>query len=178
MKRVFPVLATLLCGAAMAQTTVGNVTITRPGDVKNVTAPRPVTPAPKVSTTPRVGTTPAVTRVGAPSSLPTGWRYLSGRIEAPQNVDLPAGSKVQVSIVEVDRNGGQRATHLNIGFETTALSTPYRIQYNPARMNSAENVYLLRAKVFDRNGNLMYMTKSPLRVPTERAAQLNIPVSR
>ncbi|MFC6618468.1 hypothetical protein [Deinococcus radiophilus] len=35
-------LATLLAGAALAQnssTTIGNVTITKPGDVKNVTTP-------------------------------------------------------------------------------------------------------------------------------------------
>lgn len=169
-------LATLLAGAALAQnssTTIGNVTITKPGDVKNVTTPRP-TPARTPSTS---GAAPLITPVAAPRDLPDGWRHLQGRITAPSNVRLPAGSKAQITIEEMNRRGQTLSVYLKVNFGTTSLSTPYTLRYSTFRLNP-QNVYVVKAKVFDRSGRTLYYSKQAYQVPTQRAASMNIPVVR
>lgn len=171
MKVQLALFAALLSGAALAQTTIGNVTITRPGDVKTVTPARAVparTPAPGLA---------RATAMTAPSSLPSGWRHLQGRVVAPSDVRLPAGSKVVVSIEELAPNLAHRSTYLRVSFAATRLSTPYTMQYSAHRLNP-QSIYAVRAKVYDRQGRLLYANKALHRAPALQAAKMNIAVSR
>ncbi|ADY27062.1 hypothetical protein Deipr_1930 [Deinococcus proteolyticus MRP] len=180
MKVQIALFAALFTGAAVAQTTIGNVTITRPSDVRNVAPAR--TPAAPVRTpaaparTPSTGAAQA-TAMTAPSDLPSGWRHLQGRVVAPSDVRLPAGSRVQVSIEELAPNLAHRSTYLKVSFPATRLSTPYSLQYSAHRLNPG-SIYAVRAKVFDRQGQLLYSNKTLHRAPALRAAKMNINVSR
>ncbi|WP_189642065.1 YbaY family lipoprotein [Deinococcus piscis] len=188
MKVKLTLLAALLTGVAAAQTTIGNVTITRPSDVRNVTpartpaaTPAPVTrPAPVRTPAPaRTPTTSSAqaTAMTAPSDLPSGWRHLQGRVVAPSDMRLPAGSKVVVSIEELAPNLAHRSTYLKVSFAATKLSTPYSLQYSAHRLNP-QSIYAVRAKVYDRQGRLLYANKALHRAPALRAAKMNISVSR
>ncbi|MDO4263015.1 MAG: YbaY family lipoprotein [Deinococcus sp.] len=195
MKAKITLLVALLAGAAAAQTTIGNVTITRPSDVRNVTPARtpattppartapahtaPVRPASAPAAPARTPVTgaPKATAITAPSDLPSGWRHLQGRVVAPSDVRLPAGSRVQVSIEELAPNLAHRSTYLKVSFAATRLSTPYSLQYSAHRLNP-QSIYAVRAKVFDREGRLLYANKTLHRAPNLRAAKMNIGVSR
>ncbi|WP_261664720.1 YbaY family lipoprotein [Deinococcus sp. Marseille-Q6407] len=177
MKVQIALIATLLGSAALAQTTtIGNVTITRPGDVRQTAPVRPATAAP--ARTPVTSATAGQAKaIAVPSDLPNGWRHLQGRVVAPSSVRLPAGSRVQVTIEELDRQGATRSVYLKVDFPTTKLSTPYNVQYSSQRLN-AQSTYVVRAKVFDGNGRTLYTTKALHRAPDLRSASMNINVSR
>lgn len=177
--------ALLFVGAAAAQTTIGNVTITRPSDVRNITPATNrtpvVTPAPRTAAPARTPSTSAAvaqsSAVAVPSDLPAGWRHLQGRVVAPSDVRLPTGSKVVVSIEELAPNLAHRSTYLKISFSATRLSTPYNLRYSTHRLNPS-SIYAVRAKVYDANGRLLYTNNKLHRVPTARAANMNIAVVR
>lgn len=185
-KTKIALLTLLAAGAAAAQTTIGNVTITRPSDVRTVTPARtPVTTPPRVATPARTPVTtaaparPAATAqasaAAAPSDLPSGWRSLQGRVVAPSDVRLPAGSKVVVSIEELAPNLAHRSTYLKVSFGATKLSTPYTLKYSSQRLNPS-SIYAVRAKVYDANGHLLYANNKLHRAPELRSASMNIAV--
>ncbi|MFC6591970.1 YbaY family lipoprotein [Deinococcus lacus] len=167
MKRTLLLLTAAFLGTATAQTRIGSVTITRPATAPAQASP-PRTQAP--ASAPRAAATTAATPAPVPSDLPAGWRMLSGRVTAANDVKLPAGSRVQVTIEEA----GRTKPHLEVEFKATSLSAPYQLQYNPARL-SGQN-YFVRVKVVDRSGRVLYSTDGQYRLPTQRSAKLNIRV--
>ncbi|GHF95879.1 hypothetical protein GCM10017783_04740 [Deinococcus piscis] len=110
----------------------------------------------------------------APSNLPAGWRHLSGDIFGSKAVTLPAGSKVQVAIEAVNRTTGQHIPHLLVDFGAQVLPTEYYINYNPARMNTAKYDYVIQAKVFSADGEMLYMSDARQPLPRDVAAKLKI----
>ena len=134
---------------------------------------QPAAPAPQAAPQP-TATTSAGQSATAPSHLPTGWRHLSGEIAGSKSVVLPAGSKVQVAIEAVNRATGQHSTHLVVGFGTEMLGTTYNLNYNPARLNTAQYDYVVQAKVFDADGDMIYMSDTKQPLPADLAAKLKI----
>jgi putative lipoprotein len=148
MKRFLPVLlAALLTSPAVAQ----GITITRPGAA------------------------PATTFAPSLSEVPAGWRMLSGRVRAPRDVRLPAGSTVSVSIEDVTRMDVPSTTLLNISFPATRLSAPYQMQFNPVRL-SPRRVYAVTARVTGPNGRLLYLTTTVQELPQARNAVMDVRV--
>ncbi len=200
MKAYPTLLAALLLGTASAQTTIGNVTITRPSDVpsiqQNTQKRAPVVTPPSAARTAAPASSSAATtnrtprtanntqaqpsagqaKAAAASDLPKGWRQISGRVLASGgDVRLPAGSKVVMSIEELAPNLAWRSTYLRVEFGSTSLSTPYTLQFSPQRFRSGSR-YAVRAKVYNARGHLLYANQTLYPVPDQRTANLNITV--
>lgn len=110
------------------------------------------------------------------SEVPAGWRVLSGRVRAPRDVRLPAGSTVSVAIEDVTRLDAPSRTVLNVSFPATRLSAPYQMQFNPVRL-SPRRVYAVTARVKDANGRLIYRTTTRQDLPTGRNAVMDVRVT-
>lgn len=150
MKRFLAVLlAALLAAPALAQ-----IRITRP-------APPPAPAAP--------ATAPDL------SDVPAGWRVVSGRIQAPRDVRLPAGSTVTISLEDVTLADAPSTTLLRVSFPVSRLSTPYQIQFNPVRLNP-RRTYAVRTQVRGPDGRLLYTSDTRQELPGGRNAVLNLRV--
>jgi len=122
--------------------------------------------------------TPPATSSAAPSlsDVPAGWRVLSGRVRAPRDVRLPAGSTVSVAIEDITRLDAPSRTVLNVSFPATRLSTPYQMQFNPVRL-SPRRVYAVTARVKDADGRLIYLTTTQQELPTGRNVVMDVRVT-
>lgn len=145
------VLAALLSPAALAQ-----MTITRPS-VPASSVPSSLLPA-------------------VPSDLPAGWRVVSGRVRAPAEVRLPAGSTVTVSLEDVTRQDGPSLFRVQASFPASRLSTPYQLQFNPVRLRPGRS-YALTARVTAQDGRLLYRTTTPQPLPGPQNAVQDVAVS-
>lgn len=153
-----PLLAALLAVSALAPAALAQgIRITRPA-----TAPAAASPAPSFS--------------ADLSDVPAGWRVLSGRVRAPRDVRLPAGSTVSVAIEDVTRLDAPSRTVLNVSFPATRLSAPYQMQFNPVRL-SPRRVYAVTARVNDARGRLLYLTTTQQELPTGRNAVMDVRVT-
>lgn len=81
---------------------------------------------------------------------------------------------MQVAIEAVNRATGQHMPHLLVDFSTEMLPTEYYINYNPARMNTAQYDYVVQAKVFSAGGKMLYMSDARQPLPSDVAAKLKI----
>jgi len=146
----------LLVSPALAQTTIGGVTLT------------PIKPA---TTAPA---TPASTSGGDydAESIPSGYREVRGRVTGPsEGLRLPAGSRIMVSLVDLTA----AKALVDIEFGTTRLSTPYQMVYNPVRLNAAHK-YAVRAMIADRTGKVLYRS-ADVSLPDGKRVTLNVPVT-
>lgn len=177
--------------SAMAQsaTSIGSVTIIRPGKAP-VTAPparQHASPAPQSKpsvTTPQPRSTTAPTQgnavqhqavpMAAPADLQQGMRRLEGRVVAGENLRLPAGSRISVEIEERNAAGERAARHLQIGFASSSLPSSYHMTYNPARFRSGGK-YVVQAVVSDASGKVLYRSAG-VPLPANRAAKLDLTV--
>ncbi|WP_102125596.1 YbaY family lipoprotein [Deinococcus planocerae] len=146
----------LLLAALLTPSAPAQMTITRP-------------PPPAASVQPSAA--PAV-----PSDLPAGWRVISGRVRAPAEVRLPAGSTVTVSLEDVTRQEGASLSRVQASFPISRLSTPYQLQFNPVRLRPGRT-YALTARVTAPDGRLLYRTTTPQPLPTARNAVQDVAVS-
>ncbi|WP_216324831.1 YbaY family lipoprotein [Deinococcus aestuarii] len=146
----------LLLAALLAPSALAQMTITRPS-----------APTPGVQPT----ATPAV-----PADLPDGWQVISGRVRAPAEVRLPAGSTVTVSLEDVSRRDGPSLFRVQASFPVSRLSTPYQLQFNPVRLRPGRT-YALTARVTAPGGRLLYRTTTPQPLPTARNAVQDVVVS-
>ncbi|WP_295820828.1 YbaY family lipoprotein [uncultured Deinococcus sp.] len=117
--------------AALAQTRIGLVTLT------------PATP---------VAVSDA--RSGyAWQPVPSGMNELRGRVLTPVRQALPAGSRVQVAVIEL---GGSAARVVaDATFSTTRLPTTYQLFYSQNRLQSGRS-HAVRCTVTDRAGRVLY----------------------
>ncbi|GAA5535115.1 YbaY family lipoprotein [Deinococcus aluminii] len=138
------------------------------------------TPASAQSITITRTTTSTSTNTSAPmpslTDVPAGWRVVSGRISAPNEVRLPSGSTVTLNIEDVTRLNAPSTTRLTVSFPSTRLSTPYQFQYNPARMNP-RRVYAVTVRVTGPNGRLLYSSNKAQELPRSQNAVLNLKVT-
>ncbi|WP_034353531.1 YbaY family lipoprotein [Deinococcus phoenicis] len=123
-------------------------------------------------------TTVSSTQTTTPNmtDVPAGWRVVSGRVQAPNNVRLPSGSTVTISLEDVTRLNGSGKTLLKVDFPATRLSTPYQFQYNPARMNP-RRVYAVTVRVNGPNGRVLYSSNKAQELPRTRSAMLDLRVT-
>ena len=131
--------------------------------------------APKASAP--ISTQSSAVPTEAPSDLPSGWRHISGSVAGAYAKTLPAGSRVQVAIEAINRATGRHTPHLVVNFAAAELPADYFINYNPGRMNTAENDYVIQAKVFAAGGDMLYMSDTRQPLPSDVAAKLKIDMS-
>ncbi|MEF2276983.1 YbaY family lipoprotein [Deinococcus sp. YIM 134068] len=153
MKLCLPLLlAALLVPPALAQ----GMTITRPS------VPAPASQPPTAS--------PAL-----PADLPAGWRVLSGRVRAPAEVRLPAGSVVTVAIEDVSGQTGLSLSRVRASFPVSRLSTPYRLEFNGSRLRPGRT-YAVTARITDPGGRVLYRTSVIQPLPAARSAVQDVVV--
>ncbi|SMB96014.1 YbaY family lipoprotein [Deinococcus hopiensis] len=125
------------------------------------------------------GTVTTTTTTSATSSTmmdaPKGWRVVAGRIRAPRDVRLPAGSKVILTLEDVTVMDAPSKALLTVSFPASRLSTPYQIQFSPSRI-SARRTYAVMARVTDSNGRLLYITDQTHELPRAARAVLDLQV--
>ncbi|GAA5514246.1 hypothetical protein Dcar01_03001 [Deinococcus carri] len=136
--------------------------VAAPAAAQTIIITRPATPA-------------AQTSVPSLQEVPSGWRVLTGRIRAPQEVRLPAGSMVVLSVQDVTRVNGNHPTLVKVNFPATRLSAPYQVQYNPARLNP-RRVYVLNVRVTGPNGNVLYTSSQQQELPRTQNAVMDLQV--
>lgn len=165
------VLAALLAPAALAQ----GMTITRPsGSVVTLPA-QPAGTSPATSPAAQAAAFQA-TAAPVPADLPAGWRALTGRVRAPGEVRLPAGSRVTVSIEDVSRQDAPSTTLVRASFPAGRLSTPYTLQYGTGRV-AARGTYIVTARVTGPDGRLLFLTTTQQPLPTLRSARMDLRVT-
>lgn len=156
MSRFFLLLAALTASGALtaqAQTQIGSVTLSRPGQVAQPAAPR------------------AAQDSMSMSSVPAGWTEVRGRISgAGGAVKLPSGSRVNVSV----RDLSAPAQVMQISFATPRLSTPYQVMLGSGRLNAGHR-YALVATVTGADGKVLY-TSAPTALPQGKNVQVNLMV--
>jgi putative lipoprotein len=146
----------LLLSPALAQTTIGGVTLT------------PIKPA---ATAPAAPSTTSGSDYNA-ESIPRGYREVRGRVTGPgEGLRLPAGSRIMLSLVDLTT----AKALVEIEFATPRLSTPYQMVYNPVRLNAAHK-YAVRALIADRNGKVLYRS-ADVALPDGQRVTLNVPVT-
>ncbi|GGO37713.1 YbaY family lipoprotein [Deinococcus humi] len=146
----------LLVSPALAQTTIGGVTLT------------PIKPA---ATSPAAPVSTSGNDYDA-ESIPSGYREVRGRVTGPsEGLRLPAGGRIMVSLVDLTA----AKALVDIEFGTTRLSTPYQMVYNPVRLNAAHK-YAVRAMIADRTGKVLYRS-ADVSLPDGKRVTLNVPVT-
>ncbi|BDP43127.1 hypothetical protein DAETH_30960 [Deinococcus aetherius] len=138
-----------------------------PGALAQMTITRPSAPASSV---------PSSLLPAVPADLPDGWRVISGRVRAPAEVRLPAGSTVTVSLEDVSRQDGPSLSRVQASFPVSRLSTPYQLQFNPGRLRPGR-AYAVTARVTAPGGRLLYRTTTRQPLPTAQNAVQDVLVS-
>lgn len=158
----FAILVLLLASlpAAQAQTVINGVTITKPGQTRPAQAqPAPAQPA---------QTQPAPRRVVpafVDGDVPADWIDIRGRISAggAGRTDLPAGSRVTVSLEDASRMDVAATTLATTTFPSASLPVSYQLVSSPRRFTSV-GVYLVRVSVKDASGKIIYTSATQQRV--------------
>lgn len=162
MKRLTLLLAaTLLASPALAQ----GIRITKPGTQTQM----------GTSLSQGVSTTTTTTTTTTFTDVPQGWRAVAGRIRAPRDVRLPAGSKVTVTLEDVTVMDAPSKALLTVSFPASRLSTPYQLQFSPSRL-SARRTYAVMARITGPDGRLLYITDRMHELPRAARAVLDLQV--
>ena len=142
-----------LSSAALAQTRIGMVTLT------------PATPV-------------AVSEAGSTAGGyawqpgPKGMNELRGQVLTPIRQPLPAGSRVQVSVIEL--GSGAARIVADATFSATRLPTTYQLFYRQGRLLSVQP-HVVRCTVTDRAGRVLYRSADTA-LPRLPRAVLNLAV--
>ncbi|GAA4008699.1 hypothetical protein GCM10022631_21080 [Deinococcus rubellus] len=132
--------------AALAQTVINGVTITKPGQPQPA-APRRVVPA------------------FVDSTIPADWIDVRGRISAggTGRTDLPAGSRVTVSLQDASRTDMAATILATTTFPSASLPVSYQLVSSPRRFTSV-GVYLVRVSIKDATGKMIYTSTTQQRI--------------
>lgn len=147
-----------LSGAALAQSQVGQVTLT------------PVQPAPRVAPAATPGNSALSTfRIGTP---PVGWYNVTGRVTAANSPRLPSGSQVILTLQNLKAGSSPL---VQVKFPSSRLNVPYQMYFNASRLKSGES-YGLRATVLNKDGETIYRSSNPVPLPSSLAGTVNLVV--
>ena len=103
-------------------------------------------------------------------SVPQGWYSLTGRVTGA-DMRLPSASQVVLSLEDQAAPG---TSLLQVKFASSRLPVSYQMYFNSAKLKP-NHTYGVRAKVFDGNGQTLYM--SPVTsLPKTSAGQLDLAV--
>lgn len=136
--------------------------LSTPALAQGIRIVRPTTPTTTTSTTTTV-------------QVPAGWHVVTGRVRAPRDVRLPAGSTVTISLEDVTREDEPSTTVLKVDFPTSRLSTPYQLQFNPVRL-SEDRTYIVTARIYNASGRLLYISRTRQELPSAKNVIMDLNV--
>jgi len=145
----FALLLLVSLPAAQAQTVINGVTITKPGQTQTAqpNAPRRIVPA------------------FVDSDVPADWIDIRGRISTggAGRTNLPAGSRVTVSLQDASRMDVAATTLVDTTFPSASLPVSYQLVSSPRRFTTT-GIYLVRVSIKDASGKPIYTSTTQQRI--------------